>query len=34
MQYTECLSNPLPFYVTQIINPFFNSKIQANLDTV
>ena len=27
--YSTCLSNPLPFYVTQIINPFLNSIIQS-----
>ena len=24
---SECLSNPLSFYATQIINPFLNSRI-------
>ena len=27
--YSECLSNPLPFYATQIINPFCNSGMSA-----
>ena len=30
VQYSECLSHPLPFYATQIINPFPNSRISAN----
>ena len=30
--YSECLSNPLPFYATQIIHPFLNSSISANHD--
>ena len=30
VQYSECLSNPLPFYATQIINPILNSMISAN----
>ena len=32
VQYSECLSNPLPFYATQIINPFPNSGISSNHD--
>ena len=31
--YSEILSN-LPFYATQIINHFLNSRISANLDKV
>ena len=31
MQYSECLYHPLPFYATQIINPFLTSKISAKL---
>ena len=30
VQYTKCLSIPLPFYATQIINPFLNQLISAN----
>ena len=30
VHYSECLSNPLPFYSNQIINPFLNSRISAN----
>ena len=30
VQYSECLSNPLLFYATRIINPFLNSRISAN----
>ena len=30
VHYSECLSNPLPFYATQIINPFLTSRISAN----
>ena len=32
MKYTHCLSHPLPFYATQRINPFLNSRISANHD--
>jgi hypothetical protein len=34
VQYIECLStpSPLPFYATQIINLFVNSRISANRD--
>ena len=34
VQYSECLSNQIhrPFYVTQIINLFLNSRISANHD--
>ena len=32
VQYSECLSNLLPNYETQIINPFLNSMISANHD--
>ena len=32
LQYSECLSKPLPFYATQIIEPFLNSKTLANHD--
>ena len=28
--YTKCLSIPLPFYVSKIINPFLNSIISTN----
>ena len=28
--YSECLSNPLPFYATQLINHFLNSRVSAN----
>ena len=30
LQYSECLSNPLRFYKTQIINLFLNPRISAN----
>ena len=30
VHYSECLSNPLPFYATQIINPFLTLRISAN----
>ena len=30
VDYSECLSNPLPFFETQIINPFLNSRITVN----
>ena len=29
VHYSECLSNPLPFYATKMINPFLT---QANYD--
>ena len=32
MRYSECLSNPLPFYATHIIDPFLNSRISASHD--
>ena len=33
VQYSECLSIPLPFYGTmEIITPFLNSRISANHD--
>ena len=32
VKYCECLSYPLTFYATQIINPFLNSRIPANHD--
>ena len=32
LQYSEYLSNPLPFYATQFINPLLNSRISANHD--
>ena len=28
VHYSECISIPLPFYTTQIINPFLNSSSQ------
>ena len=31
MYYSECVYYPLPFYATQIINPFLTSRISANL---
>ena len=31
-QYGECISNPLHFYATQIINPFISSRSLANHD--
>ena len=31
-QYGECLSNHLPFYATQKINPFLSSRSSANHD--
>jgi hypothetical protein len=35
MKYTKYLSNPLPFYETQIIDfIFLNSRISANHDKV
>ena len=34
VQYSKCLSYPFPFYATQIINPFPNSRISANHDKV
>ena len=34
MKYAKCLSNPLPFEATQIINPPLNSRISANHDKV
>ena len=34
LHYSECLSNPLSFYATQMINPFPNSRISANHDKV
>ena len=30
MKYGKCLSYPLPFNATQIINPFLDSMISAN----
>ena len=30
MKYNKCLSYPLSFYATQIINPFLNSRISDN----
>ena len=30
VHYSECLSNPLPFKATQIINPFLDSRFSAN----
>ena len=30
IKYIKCLSYPLPFYTTQKINPFLNSRISAN----
>ena len=32
VQYSECLSIPLPYYATQIISPFLISMISANHD--
>ena len=32
MNYSESLLNPLPFYATQIVNPFLNSIISVNHD--
>ena len=32
VQYIECLSIDPPFYATQIINPFLNSRISTNND--
>ena len=32
VHYSECLSNPLPFYATQILNPFLNLIILAKHD--
>ena len=34
MKYSKCLSYPLPFYPTQTINPFLDSRISANHDKV
>ena len=30
VHYSKYLSKPLPFYATEMINPFFNSRISAN----
>ena len=32
VQYSEWLSDPLPFYATQLINSFLNAKNPANHD--
>ena len=32
VQFSKCLSTPLPFQATQIITPFLNSRISANHD--
>ena len=32
VHFSECLSNLLPFYATQIINSFLNSRISADHD--
>ena len=32
VQCSESLSNPFPFYATQIINPFLIARISANHD--
>ena len=32
VQYSECLTNYLPFYATQIIYTFLNSRISCNHD--
>ena len=34
MKYTKCLSYPFPFYETEIINPFLNSRVPAYHDKV
>jgi hypothetical protein len=34
IKYSKCLSYPLPFYATQVNNPFFNSRISSNHDKV
>ena len=34
MKYIKCFSYPLPFYATQIICPFLNSRNSANHDKV
>ena len=34
MKYNKCLSYPLPFYATQMINPFLNSRLLVNHDKV
>ena len=34
MKYSKYHSNRLPFYGTQIINPFLNPRISANHDKV
>ena len=31
-QYSEWFSIPLPFYATQIVNPYINLRISANHD--
>ena len=33
-KYSEYLSNPLPFFETQMIYPFLNTRISANYDKV
>ena len=30
VHYSECLYRPLPFYTTQVINPFLTSRISGN----
>ena len=32
MKYRKCLSYTFPFYSTQIVKPFLNSRISANHD--
>ena len=34
VQNSECPSNPPPFFTTQRINPFLNSRISTNHDKV
>ena len=34
VRYSTCLSNPIPFYVIQIINPFLDSIISANYEKI
>ena len=34
MKYIKCLLYPIPFYATEIVNPFHNSRISANHDKV